>query len=310
MNKEVLCTFTGKLTGNLHTFLLTHHVTLYHLFQTNRIITQPQWNKLHPHSPEIPNIQEFDITLLFILLRNICDIRPPSTGWNAMPNDIDNSCAANIVRIRLFRNIHAHAHKTGISAPKFETVWKDVSSALVGLGFSQTEIDRLKGEECGEEEVNRVRRKWSESDREIMLELREFQRNLKDSLQSSQDDTLSKCLDWGDFKIEIQTLVEDYTEGTREWEIQQVVKWLNAVSDNRAFIISAQSGMGKSTIAAIVCKRFPEQFAACCFSHYNNSRYNDPIFLLQSLAFHMCNAFPEYKKKLSRKISGFKGKLK
>ncbi|XP_028414844.1 E3 ubiquitin-protein ligase DZIP3-like [Dendronephthya gigantea] len=143
--------FMSKHSGNLHTVLSTHYATLDHLFQ-KRIITEPQWDKLYPHPPQIPNIQEFDITLLVILLRNMCGIPPPSTGWNVLPNDSDTSCAANIVRIRLFRNDFAHSKETGVSATEFETVWNDVSSALVGLGFSQAEIDRLKEEECGEEE--------------------------------------------------------------------------------------------------------------------------------------------------------------
>ena len=150
---------------------------------------------MYPQPPKIANIQELDITLLVILLRNICGISPPSTGWNVVPNNIDNSCAANIVRIKLFRNDCAHANETGISESKLHTVWKDVSSALFGLGFSQAEIDRLKDEECGEKEVNRVRREWSESDSKVMLKLDELQQNLKGTVKSFPDDILSKCLD-------------------------------------------------------------------------------------------------------------------
>ena len=66
------------------------------------------------HPPKLPNIQAFEITLLVILLRNICDISLLSTGWNVMPKNTDNSCAANIVRIKLSRNDCAHADKTSV----------------------------------------------------------------------------------------------------------------------------------------------------------------------------------------------------
>jgi hypothetical protein len=46
--------------GNLHAVLSTHYPTLYPLFKTKKIITQPQWDKLYPPPPRISNIQEFD----------------------------------------------------------------------------------------------------------------------------------------------------------------------------------------------------------------------------------------------------------
>ncbi|CAB3983692.1 Hypothetical predicted protein [Paramuricea clavata] len=145
--------------GNLHAVLSTHHPTLYSLFKTKKIITQPQWDKLYPSPPTIPNIQEFDITLLVILLRNICGLSPPSTGWNAMPGSTDNSRQANIVRIKLFRNnFFGHVPGTNVSRLDFEVHWVEVGSTLRSLGINQVEIDRLKAEQCGEEEVDREKR--------------------------------------------------------------------------------------------------------------------------------------------------------
>ena len=323
---------------NLHAVLYTHYSTLYPLFKTKKIITQPQWDKLYPPIPRIPNIQEFDITLLVILLRNICSLTPPTTGWNVMPGSTDNSREANIVRIRLFRNnFFGHVPGTDVSRLDFETHWIQVGSALRSLGINQAEINRLKAEECGEEEVNRVRTEWNESEREVVTKLDGFEKIIHESerkivskldglekrlevhepsyesskqVKSSFDDILSNSLHWCDFEKEMQLLLERYTEGTREWVFQQVSTWLNdAASDNRAFIISGQAGMGKSIIAAVTCKRFPEKFAGCHFFQYNNSRYNNPKFLLQSLAWQLCNVLPEYKQNLSCKLSGSKGQI-
>ena len=305
--------------GILHDVLATHYLTLYHL-KTTRIITQPQWDKLYPHPPKLPNIQEFDITLLVVLLRNICSLSPPSSGWNVNPSSTDNSREANIVRVRLFRNhFFGHVPGTGVSRLDFEARWVEVSSALRGLGLRQASIDRLKAEKCGEEEVNRVRKEWSESEKEIMSKLDRFETMLKkdhallhESLKQAKSfpvKVLRDCLDWCDFKSEIELLYENYTEGTREWVFQPVSTWLNdATSDNRAFIISGQAGMGKSTIAAVLSKRFPEHFAACHFFQYNDSRYNNPNIFLQSLAWQLSNVVPEYKQNLTSKLCGGKGK--
>ncbi|CAB4012707.1 E3 ubiquitin- ligase DZIP3 [Paramuricea clavata] len=300
--------------GNLHAVLSTHCHTLYPLFKTKNIITQPQWDKLYPPPPRIPNIQEFDITLLVILLRNICGLSPPSTGWNVMPSSTDNSREANIVRIRLFRNnFFGHVPGIDVSRLDFEAYWVEVGSALRSLGLNQAEIDRLKAEECGEEEVKRVRKEWNESEKEVLIELGRLGKKIDESLKqvkSSTEGILCECLNEHDFKDEIQSFYVNYTKGTREWVFDQVSKWLNNKSSyNRAFIVSGQAGMGKSTIAAVTCTRFPEFFGACHFFQYNNSRYNNPKFLLQSLASQLCHVIPEYKQNLTNNLSGNKAQL-
>ena len=262
-----------------------------------------------------------------------------------MPGSTDNSREANIVRIRLFRNnIFGHVPGTDVSRLDFEAVWVEIGSVLRSLGLNQAEIDRLETEECGEEEVNRVRKEWNESEREVVshlnriekilnqdgelsheserkmlskldglekrLEVHELSYESLKQVKSSTDDILSECLNEHDFKDEIQSFYENYTEGTREWVFDQVSKWLNdKSSNNRAFIISGQAGMGKSTIAAVTCKRFPEHFGACHFFQHNNSRYNDPKFLLQSLAWQLCHLIPEYRQNLTNNLSGNKAQL-
>ena len=314
--------------GNLQHVLASNHSALFPLYKTRKIITKPQWDKLYPHPPRIPNIQEFDITLLVVLLRNICGLSAPSTGWNARPGLADKSREANIVRIKLFRNdFFGHVPGTAVCSLDFEARWVEVSSTLLGLGLSQVEIDRLKDEECGEEEVNRVREKWNESEREsvikldsIALKLDRLEKILEEvhtlshessqQMKSSSDNILRESLHWCDFQNEIRLLLKRYTKGTREWVFEQVLTWLNNKSStNRAFIVTGEAGMGKSVIAAVSCKLFPENFAACHFFQYNNSRYNNSKFLLQSLAWQLSNVFPKYKEELTTSLLGSKGKI-
>ena len=231
-----------------------------------------------------------------------------------MPGSTDNSREANIVRIKLFRNkLFGHVPGTSVSRLDFEAHWVEVGSTLRSLGINQDEIDRLKAEQCGEEEIDRVRTEWNESEKEVVIKLDRLEKKFDESLKQvkpSTKDILSECLHEHDFKYEIQSFYENYTEGTREWVFGQVSKWINdKSSSNRAFIISGKAGMGKSTIAAVTSKRFREHFGACHFFKYNNSRYNNPKFLLQSLASQLCHVIPEYKQNLTNNLLGNKAQL-
>ncbi|XP_046857162.1 uncharacterized protein LOC124450549 isoform X2 [Xenia sp. Carnegie-2017] len=62
--------------------------------------------------------------------------------------------------------------------------------------------------------------------------------------------------------------------------------------------------MGKSVIAATLCKRYPQYLTAIHFFQHNNSRYNKANVLLQSLAMQISRKFPVYKQLLVKKLSG------
>lgn len=70
------------------------------------------------------NYTEFDITLLYTLLRNICSFSPHTNQWGNEPNAGDRSVSANIERIRLVRNEHGHNSKISLSDVDFNTKWQ------------------------------------------------------------------------------------------------------------------------------------------------------------------------------------------
>ena len=302
-----------------------------------KVINQTQWDVLFPNPPNIPNINNFDITLLSILLRNICGLTTPATGWDEMPNASDNSDVANIIRIKLFRNeVHAHISETGVSTTDFEDYWKKISSAIVSLGINKAEIDSLKNEECGEEVKERVMNEWNEmkddiksdlkkalkcldrieqgqkvntehlkSNKRRLADLEKQQKRFKSSekRQVKKDKVLEKlacCY----FTSERKILCDKFVEGTREWVFKQVEDWFNDDSSkNRAFIITGEAGMGKSVIAAKICERMNQQLAGCHFFNHDNIRYCDPKIFLQSLAFQLSSILPEYKNALVDHLS-------
>ena len=73
--------FQGIHSGNLQVVLSSNKHILSNIKRRKKI-SQKQWDKLYPTPPEQPDINEFDITLLCVLLRNICGLSPPSSGWD------------------------------------------------------------------------------------------------------------------------------------------------------------------------------------------------------------------------------------
>ena len=98
-----------------------------------------QWRELFPGVPSKLNVSSanFDVSLLMVLLRNICDLNPPvSTGnWDQLPPDSDNSIEANIVRIKCYRDeVYSHTSEASVDGPTFNALWQKISRAVLALG--------------------------------------------------------------------------------------------------------------------------------------------------------------------------------
>ena len=113
--------------------LFNNRRRLQWLRSKRRVIFDSQWEKLFPSSGNPPDSNVFDITLLHLLLREICNLTAPSTGWHKMPADADASPEASIVRIKCYRNELSHSASTGISNDEFEDKWNKISSSLEAL---------------------------------------------------------------------------------------------------------------------------------------------------------------------------------
>ena len=111
----------------------------------NRVLTHPEWNCLY--NPSGPGMHgkstDFDISLLCKLLREICNLTPPATGWSNPPNTTDHSLEADLVRIRNYRNeIYGHNHTMEVTDADFEKFWTDISEALLRIAGSISSAKR------------------------------------------------------------------------------------------------------------------------------------------------------------------------
>ena len=117
----------------LHTVLTASQATLQSL-RSRRIINATQRGKLFPAVPASVSSRDFDITLLMILLRTICGLAPPLTGWDAQPAVTDVSREAD-------RNsVFAHAEHASVDDATFNKHWKEIRDTLVRLGGATYQV--------------------------------------------------------------------------------------------------------------------------------------------------------------------------
>ena len=111
----------------------------------NRVLTHPEWNCLYnPSGPgTYGKSTDFDISLLCKLLREICSLTPPATGWDILPNSTDHSLEADLARIKFYRNkIYGHNHSMEITNADFEKLWMEISEALLRIASSLSSAKR------------------------------------------------------------------------------------------------------------------------------------------------------------------------
>ena len=324
--------------ANLAADLNANYSTLNNLLR-RRVLNGHQWDKLFPPGGAMPDSNTFDITLLFLLLANICGLAPPPTGWHTKPPASDNSHEANLARVKCFRNeLYGHVTSTGVDTHSFSLLWQEISPVLVALGLHQSEIDRLKAERGGEEDYLKAVRDWADSEEDIKTQLKDIfqaQKEMKQTLletyetcqesktkledvhqvvteirqsqlNSNRSDEILRKLVEVDTQNSIEYYSNRYLEGTRASVFARVTNWLDdRSSPNRVLVISGNAGMGKSVIAGEICKRMQEseRFSGSHFCQHDKARHRKPKVMLQSLASHMSYYYPEYRRALVEQLS-------
>ena len=274
------------------------------------VISHSQWSLLFPASGA-PDSKNFDITLLTILLRNICGLSSPTTGWKVMPPAGDTSISADILRIKIFRNQVYHIASPQLDDTTFETLWKEISKPLVNLRIPQQDIDEAKVAPLSPEEEFYIEKlkQWKESEDDILSKLNEVERkvnNVQDDVTRlraaveyqipSQIDKLAKF----NFPGKIKSLCNKFQHGTRKWFFDELSSWFDD-EQSRVMILTAGPGIGKSVLSAKVCELYKErhQLAACHFCDFKNSDYSNPHRILHSLASQMCDSIEGFRDKLT-----------
>ncbi|XP_044167462.1 nucleotide-binding oligomerization domain-containing protein 2-like isoform X1 [Acropora millepora] len=224
--------------ANLHVVLSSPTVLpKLQSLQRKRILNPSQWGKLFPAVPSTVSSANFDVTLLMVLLRNICGLSPPvSTGnWGTLPPDCDSSTEANIVRIKWYRNeVYGHATKASVDDVTFNALWQTICIAILALkpGY-ETIISRLKTEcmdPAAEAHYKKVLSDWKKDD-DILKEMLERTHGELGGIKENQE---RANLELGEIKenqerthIELGEMKENQERANIELkEVKEMVKQL------------------------------------------------------------------------------------
>ena len=204
--------------GNLHKVLSDPaiHAKLQSL-RKKRVLNASQWGKLYPAIKSSVSSRDFDTTLLVLLLRNVCGLTPPATGWDNLPLVTDITPEADVARIKFFRNtVYGHATDASVDDPTFSSYWNNVKDTLLRAGGAhfQNAIDHLETDCMDpdlEEHYRELLRKWVKDDdcikdilnEEEMAKKARKQEDMKESIEISERNTGMEGTVWA-FVIKIE----------------------------------------------------------------------------------------------------------
>ena len=181
--------------NSLHTLLAKPDVhTKLKSLQKKRVINPTQWDKLYPARASSVSSAHFDVTLLIVLLRNICNLHPPATGWDDLPFAADKRSEADIARVKYYRNtVYAHASQASVDDATFARYWQEIRETLVRLGGAGTAygeaIDRLAYDSMDPDVENHYQellKEWKKNDDSIKDKLDEIEKMLTDLTRSEK----------------------------------------------------------------------------------------------------------------------------
>ena len=153
-------------------------------------LTQPERAFLHPSPGMYGKSNDFDITLIFKLLRTICNLTPPPgpRGWDDLPNGSDHTLVADLVRIKYYRNEIYHNPTMEISDIDFIPLWEEISEALLRIA---TNISPAKREEWEKSIYDLLRNPLTPDEERCIKELETWYKqdmDVKDELVDVKDE--------------------------------------------------------------------------------------------------------------------------
>ncbi|XP_068690187.1 E3 ubiquitin-protein ligase DZIP3-like [Montipora foliosa] len=180
-------------------------------------LTKPQWNCLYPSPGVYGESKDFDVTLLFRLLRTICNLSPPTTGWDALPTNTDHCLVADLARIKYYRNsVYGHGKMEIADEFEFLSLWQEISGALVRIAG---QISLVKKHE------------WQDA----------IDKFLKEPLTAEDERNVEELLSWYKSDIDVKKSLDELKVITKEGMDQ-----LKGVMDQLKEHLTRQSTTGSS----------------------------------------------------------------
>ena len=160
-------------------------------------LTKPERDRIYLPSGGYGKSSDFDITLLFRLLRTICNMAPPITGWGTLPHNTDHTLVADLARIKYYRNsIYGHNQTMEIPDAEFVDLWREISEALVRIAGTLS---------------NAKRDEWKKS----------IEKFLHDPLTPGAEKYVSELQSWYKKDSDVKEEVEKLTNEMKQMKIKE-----------------------------------------------------------------------------------------
>ena len=150
------------------------------LLRKKGVLSSVHWSKLYPATPTEVSSASFDIPLLIVLLRTICNLNPPPAGWDTPPLTADTNPESDIARIKYLMNpVYEHTAEGSVSDTVFSSYWQHIRDTLVRLGGADygDVIDEMKDQDIeflDEEHFRELLKQWKKVEDEIKDQLNEI----------------------------------------------------------------------------------------------------------------------------------------
>ena len=157
-----------------------------------RILTSKQWGQLYPDRASSVSSKDFDPTLLMVLLRTVCELAPPTAGWDAPPHSADTSHEADIARVRYFVNtVFDYSDKASVSDAVFVNYCEKIREMLVRLGGTHhgdamDKIMHQKMDPITEEHYKVLLKQWKKNEDCIKDKMNELENTMEASGDESE----------------------------------------------------------------------------------------------------------------------------
>ena len=112
-----------------------HRITLNKLLQKGTL-KKDQMQLIFPPNKQETYSNNFDVTLLVVLIINCCNLQPPVKGWkDKNPPLSDQSKAANVIRARELRNFFHHTDPKDFDKQTFDAKWLEGDEVVNSLTY-------------------------------------------------------------------------------------------------------------------------------------------------------------------------------
>ncbi|XP_063407051.1 uncharacterized protein LOC134690859 [Mytilus trossulus] len=220
----------------LQQFLRTNRGKIHNLTNKKRIITLAQYDVLYPRGSSEVSSDMFDLSLMVCLLRNFTDL----DIQDSLPIGTIHTDAADISRIKFYRNSIVHHDSSKIDENEFSKVWNCVAEAIHRLlPDLKAEIDSLMSSPLTNVNVMRDRiqlEKNLETTSQHMLTM-----NKKMATLETEKNNIKE--------IQLRTLKEWKDTDTKFIATSATTFILQSLKNSRGVIITGSPGCGKSAAA-------------------------------------------------------------